>query len=884
MSGEPHIRAVGPEAAQDAPVETVDGEMPDAMKSEQEEYELSDAFIDEDAFEDEGYGLAKPRFGWLLPALAILTVGAWTGFYIWALSGELLSGSSNPQQWTRWIIDWSVPVLLVGIVWLLALRNSNREARRFADTAAMLSAESSELETRLGVINRELSLAREFLSSQSLELESLGRIASERISTHADELQQLIKNNGKQVDKIGSASDTALANMSKLRDDLPVIATSARDVSNQVGNAGRTSQEQLEKLISGFDRLNTFGQASEQQVAALSAKVDETLSGFEAQMAMIEEQTAARFAALNEKTDQFRTELDNREVGALAAMRQRADSLREGLSELDSDFAEQEEKSLDAVQARIAALRGEGEKLAESLRTAEADALEALRTSKDRLRDDVSEVVATLDKLDDQAINAAKSRIEGLNSEAARFENALTQRSLKFFEQVATRQDEFDTREAQATEVLSQRLAELDEALTARREAQVADAEKLVAHGEQMREKLEQLGALFGSITQQGDSARASVDQGLADLGEKLAQNRAELAETETHISTLTDSGLRLLEMIQSGAKHAREDFALAVDASADKMSNVEERAFLLSDKIGESSEKSLILSSELETARANLAEADSSLDALHSKLAEQTEDTLAKLQGLRGSLGKLSNETEALSEGAQERLRGAIAELETATQSAFAAIEEGTNTRMTALAETVGAQAVEALDKSLRSESAEAIGRLEQAAAHASGVGREAASQLRDQLVKVNELTGNLERRVARARELAEEQVDNDFARRMALITDSLNSSAIDITSALTTEVTDTAWEDYLKGDRGIFTRRAVRLIDNGQAREIAELYQNDDAFRANVSRYIHDFEAMMRSMLSTRDGNALSVTVLGSDMGKLYVLLAQSIERLRN
>ena len=116
-----------------------------------------------------------------------------------------------------------------------------------------------------------------------------------------------------------------------------------------------------------------------------------------------------------------------------------------------------------------------------------------------------------------------------------------------------------------------------------------------------------------------------------------------------------------------------------------------------------------------------------------------------------------------------------------------------------------------------------------------------------------------------------------------MALITDSLNSSAIDIASALSTEVTDTAWDSYLKGDRGIFTRRAVRLIDNGEAKEIAELYQRDDEFKANVNRYIHDFEGMLRPILSTRDGNALGVTMLGSDTGKLYVVLAQAIERFR-
>ena len=108
-------------------------------------------------------------------------------------------------------------------------------------------------------------------------------------------------------------------------------------------------------------------------------------------------------------------------------------------------------------------------------------------------------------------------------------------------------------------------------------------------------------------------------------------------------------------------------------------------------------------------------------------------------------------------------------------------------------------------------------------------------------------------------------------------------HSNAIDITKALSTDVTDTAWTSYLRGDRGIFTRRAVRLLDNTEAREIAELYDADHDFRDHVSRYIHDFEAMLRTLLSTRDGNAISVTLLSSDMGKLYVVLAQALERLR-
>ena len=93
-----------------------------------------------------------------------------------------------------------------------------------------------------------------------------------------------------------------------------------------------------------------------------------------------------------------------------------------------------------------------------------------------------------------------------------------------------------------------------------------------------------------------------------------------------------------------------------------------------------------------------------------------------------------------------------------------------------------------------------------------------------------------------------------------------------------------DSAWAAYLRGDRGVFTRRAVRLLDAGEAREIAQLYDGDNRFRDHVNRYIHDFEAMLRTILAQRDGSPLGVTLLSSDMGKLYVALAQAIERLRS
>ena len=243
-----------------------------------------------------------------------------------------------------------------------------------------------------------------------------------------------------------------------------------------------------------------------------------------------------------------------------------------------------------------------------------------------------------------------------------------------------------------------------------------------------------------------------------------------------------------------------------------------------------------------------------------------------------------VQNNSQLLADNSQTALRNAIEALAGSARDAVAGIEQISAASVSALAERLGDESGAAIEKAMRARTAESIGQLEQAASHAAGVSREAAIQLRDQLAKVNELAGNLERRVSQARDRAEEQVDSDFSRRVALITESLNSNAIDIAKAISSDVTDTAWASYLRGDRGVFTRRAVRLLDNPEAKAVVQIYENDSEFRDHVSRYIHDFEAMLRQVLSTRDGHALGVTLLSSDMGKLYVALAQSIERLRN
>jgi len=488
-----------------------------------------------------------------------------------------------------------------------------------------------------------------------------------------------------------------------------------------------------------------------------------------------------------------------------------------------------------------------------------------------------------LDRLDRDALEAARGRIATLSAEAGQFDDRLAERNRQFTADTALRfaaaSDRHDAEVARLTGLF----ARIDADLAARRAAQEEQAQSLLTATGTMVERLDGMGERIAAIAAFGNQTEETLGANLRALGERLGASREALAGIDHSLEGLTDGAVRLLELIQASTEQSRDQLPAALSAGTARLEEWEGRARSLCDLVqsatGRGEDLSRVVAGTRETVAATLAE----IAQLQDSVGNNTAGHAATLAALKQDLGELDRATLSSAEQAQGRLAQAITALNRAAQTAVSALGSDAEGAISALADRLGSESAGAIDRALRLRMAEAVGQLEQAAGHASGISREAAMQLRDQLAKVDELTGNLERRVSQARTRAEEQVDNDFARRVALITEALNSNAIDIAKALSTEVTDTAWAAYLKGDRGVFTRRAVRLIDPSEAREVVSIYENDHEFREHVNRYIHDFEAMLRQLLSTRDGHALGVTLLSSDMGKLYVVLAQAIERLR-
>ena len=63
--------------------------------------------------------------------------------------------------------------------------------------------------------------------------------------------------------------------------------------------------------------------------------------------------------------------------------------------------------------------------------------------------------------------------------------------------------------------------------------------------------------------------------------------------------------------------------------------------------------------------------------------------------------------------------------------------------------------------------------------------------------------------------------------------------------------------------------------------ARKIARHYNHDEEFQIDATRYLDQFEELIRRVLKDPDGEAFALVLLSSDIGKLYVMISEAIGR---
>jgi len=704
--------------------------------------------------------------GYIAPVLLLVAFSTWTAFFALTYWPAIKIGLANDRI-IALVTTWSVPTLLIAVLWLLAMRNSSREAARFGQVASRLRTESDALAARMRTVNGEISLAREFLSQNARELETVGRQSSQKLIESAQMLSAALADSDEKAKKLEAVSQAANTNLEHLRKHLPVVTSAAKDVTNQIGSAGNNAQVQIKSLIASLERLSDAGKSVNAYIDNVETRADDL-------SVRLEQSLSGSAKLLDDKS----AEALDRSAEIAMLMDSAAQAISSGIAQASGDIDTIFAGSQLQIQSSLSDLRGA------------LSAIEAQSQQEDaRVR---------------AIITAITAHIQTSAAHIAEVDKAATEQTSKL---------------AFVVTALGESTRSVGSALS-NNQAITAD---LITQSDR-------LNTLLGAANDEiGQNIPAAMDNLNVRMTESISQVQSALSNAET-LDSLSDGVL-------------------------EKLIKIEQSIAAQHDAVG-----------------ALTTESDVHFAARH----EQVDALGAALKQTHALLEEMSGE-------ANDRLVSSLLRVRETTRAAAESSRKILDEELAHIADQLTEQNRAALANALDAQVASMNAAVQEAIARNIELSEVASSLAVRQLGELEEMTISLEGRIADTKNSFESVQEDSFARRMVLLTESLNSTAIDVTKILSNEVTDTAWNAYLKGDRGVFTRRAVRLLDSSEAKIIVRHYGEDSDFREHVNRYVHDFEAIMRLLLSTRDGNAIGVTLLSSDIGKLYVALAQAIERLR-
>ncbi len=119
------------------------------------------------------------------------------------------------------------------------------------------------------------------------------------------------------------------------------------------------------------------------------------------------------------------------------------------------------------------------------------------------------------------------------------------------------------------------------------------------------------------------------------------------------------------------------------------------------------------------------------------------------------------------------------------------------------------------------------------------------------------------------------------DFLQNASSILDKLQTFSIDMAHIFTPKAEDMLWKKYYEGDKAVFMRYITRMINETQHKQIKDLYLNNIEFQQAITRYMTEFEDMTKMVQNEDDNKLLMSILIGSDIGRLYMVLADVLRR---
>lgn len=119
-------------------------------------------------------------------------------------------------------------------------------------------------------------------------------------------------------------------------------------------------------------------------------------------------------------------------------------------------------------------------------------------------------------------------------------------------------------------------------------------------------------------------------------------------------------------------------------------------------------------------------------------------------------------------------------------------------------------------------------------------------------------------------------------FLHQASFMIERLESAAVDIARIFNPVRDEELWRRYQKGDHGVFLRHLARVMTVKQHGAVREAFETDREFRGYVTSFITDYESLLDQTQQTARADILTALFVGSDLGKVYLVLAKALGRL--
>ena len=407
--------------------------------------------------------------------------------------------------------------------------------------------------------------------------------------------------------------------------------------------------------------------------------------------------------------------------------------------------------------------------------------------------------------------------------------------------------------------------------------------ERSATHVQSLSEAVDAVGRKLSALEMDSGREQERITTHLATLGAQAERVGGALQHSNSGAVQLIERVETLLLALDSNIREIDESLPAALGRFDERLATTEsklgEAAALAESLAGTADNAARHMEQASETLVAQTQTVEASIHAGDITLARQTAEIETMRSALNDSTALMANLVDQGTPRLLDALQSVRAEAESATRHA----EDAINGIVARATEALSRAGGEALDSAIESRVGAQIAQIAEIADNAVKSTHRATDHLMREMMTITDTANDLEQRMAKVRQFGDDRGRDHVADRSAQIIATLNDSAIDVTRWFDQDIGQREWSAYLNGDKSLFARRAVRLLSGGDVKQVLARYDSDEPFRDHVNRYVADFEAMLADILQAPRGHSLAIALLSSDLGRLYVALAQAIERLR-